>query len=95
MQVLKVWDVKDYTCLQTVSLKFPTCLNGHVPDHGPFPLHLQATSGSPHNCLLVACNDYIADVKLGQNQKPSDDITRTHKAPLCSAIYNEFFREVS
>ena len=75
-------------------LKFPTSLHGHIPDHGPFPLHLQAIIGSPHSCLLVACNDYIARLKLGLYQKPIDDIPRTHYAPLCGAIYNQFFREV-
>lgn len=92
--MLKIWDVKDYTCLQTILVKFPTSLHGHIPDHGSFPLHLQAIIGSPHSCLLIACNDYIAKLKLGLYQKPIDDIPRTHYAPLCGAIYNQFFREV-
>ncbi|KAF6023693.1 hypothetical protein EB796_017999 [Bugula neritina] len=92
--MLKVWDIRDYTCLQTVILKFPTSLHGHIPDHGSFPLHLNAVIGSPHSCLLVACNDYIAKLKLGLYHKPADDIPRTHYAPLCAAIYNQFFREV-
>lgn len=93
--MLKVWDIKDYTCLQTVLLKFPTSLHGHIPEHGPFPMHLNAVIGSPHSCLLVACNDYIGKLKLGLYQRPVDDIPRTHYAPLCGAIYNQFFREVS
>lgn len=95
VQMLKVWDIKDYTCLQTIMIKFPTSLHGHIPEHGPFPLHLNAIIGSPHSCLLVVCNDYIGKLKLGLYQKPVDDIPRSHEAPLYGAIYNQFFREVT
>ena len=41
LQVLKVYDIKEHTCLQTVILKFPR--GSRVPDHGPFVLHIQVT----------------------------------------------------
>ena len=41
--MLKVWDVRDHVCLQTISIKFPTF--NKLPDYGPFPLHLQVKTG--------------------------------------------------
>lgn len=91
--ILKVWDLKDHTCLQTIILKFPTSMNGHVPEHGPFPFMLH--HGSGHNsCLIIACNDYMAELRFGIHAKQKDNMPITHTAPLCTAVYNPFFEEV-
>ncbi|PVD39372.1 hypothetical protein C0Q70_02002 [Pomacea canaliculata] len=90
--VIKVWDIKEHTCLQTVILKFPSSLHGRVPDHGQFPIHLQP---SPHDALLVTCNDYIGLLKLGRvEQQPLNTMPTTHDTQLCCAIYNTFFKQV-
>ncbi|KAK7469672.1 hypothetical protein BaRGS_00036301, partial [Batillaria attramentaria] len=90
--VIKVWDIKEHTCLQTVILKFPSSLHARMPEHGQFPLHLQP---SPHDALLVTCNDYVGMLKLGRVEPPSGNtMALTHDTQLCSAIYNSFFKQV-
>ena len=37
---LKVWDIKDQVCVQSVQIKFPSVLDGRQPEHGPFPVEL-------------------------------------------------------
>ena len=61
-QVLKVWELTDHTCVQTVIVPFPTSLHGRLPEHGAFPLHLQLGPGN-HSLLLTA-NDYLASLKV-------------------------------
>ncbi|KAK7112140.1 cilia- and flagella-associated protein 337-like isoform X2 [Littorina saxatilis] len=90
--VIKVWDIKEHTILQSVILQFPSSLHSRMPDHGQFPLHLQP---SPHDALLVTCNDYIGMLKLGRVDPPSaKTMATTHDTQLCSAIYNTFFKQV-
>ncbi|XP_076443223.1 cilia- and flagella-associated protein 337-like isoform X3 [Babylonia areolata] len=90
--VIKVWDVKEHLLLQTVILQFPSSLHARMPEHGQFPLHLQP---SPHDALLVSCNDYIGMLKLGRPEPPSSNaMPVTHDTQLCCAIYNTFFKQV-
>ncbi|ESO83976.1 hypothetical protein LOTGIDRAFT_108617 [Lottia gigantea] len=89
--VIKVWDVKEQTCVQTIVLKFPSSIHGRMPEHGQFPIHLQPT---PHNSLLVTCNDYIGMMKLGKGAEPQSVMPLTHDTQLCCAIYNQFFKQV-
>jgi hypothetical protein len=90
--VIKVWDIKEHTLLQNVILQFPSSLHARMPDHGPFPLHLQP---SPHDALLVTCNDYVGMLKLGRVEPPADNtMALTHETQLCSAIYNNFFKQI-
>ena len=92
LQVIKVWDVKEHTILQSVILQFPSSLHARMPDHGQFPLHLQP---SPHDALLVTCNDYIGMLKLGRVEPPTiSTMALTHDTQLCCAIYNSFFKQV-
>ncbi|KAI8506660.1 hypothetical protein Bbelb_160870 [Branchiostoma belcheri] len=87
--MLKVWDVKDHSCLQTVVLKFPCLVNGRVPEYGAFPLCLVLSK----NTLLVTCQDYIGQLKLGV-KKVKSPLPTTHNAPLCTAIYNPHYHQV-
>ena len=89
--MLKVWDVKEHVCLQTVTVKYPSSLLGRMPEYGPFSMHLQR---SP-NCLLLAANDYIAQIKVGESGAPVSLVPTTHLTQLCCAIYNPFFKQVS
>ncbi|ESO82038.1 hypothetical protein LOTGIDRAFT_176316, partial [Lottia gigantea] len=89
-RVIKVWDVKEQTCVQTIVLKFPSSIHGRMPEHGQFPIHLQPI---PHNSLLVTCNDYIGMMKLGKGAEPQSVMPLTHDTQLCCAIYNQFFKQ--
>lgn len=91
-KTLKVWDVKDQTCLQTIGIKFPTSLLGRMPEYGFFAMHLQL---SPGNSLLVAANDYIAQLKLGATGPVKISSPTTHLTQLCCALYNPLFKTVS
>lgn len=90
-QVVKVWDIKEHSILQTVVLKFPSSIHGRMPEHGQFPMHLQS---SPQNSLLVTCNDYIGLLKLGRTSIPRSEVVSTHDTQLCCAIYNPMFKQV-
>ena len=37
---LKVWDIKDQVCVQSIQMKFPSAIEGRHPEHGPFPVEL-------------------------------------------------------
>ncbi|MEL6926997.1 MAG: hypothetical protein AAFO94_23360, partial [Bacteroidota bacterium] len=37
---LKVWDIKDQVCVQSIQIKFPSAVEGRTPEHGPFPVEL-------------------------------------------------------
>ncbi|KAI0223371.1 WD repeat-containing protein 49 [Lamellibrachia satsuma] len=89
--VLKVWDTKDYTCIQTIFLKFPTNLAGRLPEYGPFAMHLQPP---PANTLLLAANDYIALLRVGPVAPPATDGTVSHLAQLYGALYNSYYKQV-
>ena len=91
IQVIKVWDIKEHACLQTVVLKFPSSIHGRMPEHGTFPMHMQP---GPHNALLVTCNDYIGMLKLGHTSQPKNLDAVTHDSQLCGAIYNKTFKQV-
>lgn len=91
-QVMKVWDIKEHSCLQTVVLKFPSSIHGRMPEHGTFPMHMQP---APHNALLVTCNDYIGMLKLGHTSQPKNLDAVTHDSQLCGAIYNKTFKQVN
>ncbi|XP_062601746.1 WD repeat-containing protein on Y chromosome-like isoform X1 [Saccostrea cucullata] len=89
--VIKVWDIKEHSCLQTVVLKFPSSIHGRMPEHGTFPMHMQP---APHNALLVTCNDYIGMLKLGNISQPKNLDAVTHDSQLCGAIYNKTFKQI-
>ncbi|XP_048762594.2 WD repeat-containing protein on Y chromosome-like isoform X3 [Ostrea edulis] len=89
--VIKVWDIKEHSCLQTVVLKFPSSIHGRMPEHGTFPIHMQP---APHNAVLVTCNDYLGMLKLGHTSQPKNLDAVTHDSQLCGAIYNKTFKQV-
>ncbi|XP_064637087.1 WD repeat-containing protein on Y chromosome-like isoform X2 [Lineus longissimus] len=89
--VIKVWDVKEHSCLQTVTLKFPSSFTGRLPEHGFFPCRLQPP---PQNAFIVGSNDYLAMLKCGQVREVVSFLPTTHTTQLCCAIYNTYFKQV-
>ncbi|XP_070580974.1 cilia- and flagella-associated protein 337-like [Ptychodera flava] len=89
--IVKVWDIKEHTCLQTVIMKFPCVQNARMPEFGPFSVYLQ---GQPINSLVVCCGDYIASLKLGKTAPKKTKQATTHSTQLCAAMYNSHFKQV-
>ncbi|XP_077980125.1 cilia- and flagella-associated protein 337-like [Glandiceps talaboti] len=89
--IVKVWDIKEHTCLQTVVIKFPCVQNARMPEFGPFSLHLQPL---PINSLVVCCGDYVASLKMGKAEPKKTKQATTHSTQLCCAMYNSHFKQV-
>nr|XP_006814776.1 PREDICTED: WD repeat-containing protein on Y chromosome-like [Saccoglossus kowalevskii] len=89
--IVKVWDIKEHTCLQTVTIKFPCIQNARMPEFGPFSLHLQPM---PVNSLIVCCGDYISSLKMGKAEPKKTKQATTHATQLCCALYNSHFKQV-
>uniref|UniRef100_F7BBY8 EF-hand domain-containing protein n=1 Tax=Ciona intestinalis TaxID=7719 RepID=F7BBY8_CIOIN len=81
--IIKVWDIKEQTCLQTISPKFPSLQLDRIPDHGI----------NPHNIMILTCNDSIALLKMGKLE-PKAELPVTHEAALCGAAYNPLFHQI-
>lgn len=98
---MKAWDLKEFTCLQTISVRFPSTLGGKTPSFGPFPTDLYLNTSSTHaetnvpGGLVLACNDYICFMKLGQDLGREGSLTETHSAPVSCAVYNPKLRQVN
>lgn len=92
LQILKVWDIKDQTCLQSVFIKFPISSGamGRLPEFGPFSMHLH----QPSKTVLVTANDYIAMLKLGQSNVVNSNQVITHESSLSNVVYNPLFDQV-
>ncbi|XP_071952599.1 cilia- and flagella-associated protein 337-like [Antedon mediterranea] len=89
--VVKVWDLKEYTCLQTVSIKFPSLQYSRIPEYGAVCLRVLH---SPINTMMVTCGDYVASLKIGSADANMNRGLQTHKEPLCAAIYNARFNQI-
>ncbi|CAF3496897.1 unnamed protein product [Rotaria socialis] len=98
--VIKAWDLKEYTCLQTIPIRFPSTLGGKTPSFGPFPTDLYLNTSANHvetslpGGLVLACNDYICLMKLGQEAAKEGSLTETHSAPISCAVYNPKLRQI-
>eukprot|EP00116_Pleurobrachia_bachei_P001759 sb/3462021/ len=81
---LKVYDIKEQTCLQTVMLKFPR--GSRLPDHGPFVLHMQKKVA---NALIVCSNDCMAELKMGQPAGAGGSLKAvlSHERPISCCVY--------
>ncbi|CAF0886081.1 unnamed protein product [Rotaria sordida] len=98
--VIKAWDLKEYTCLQTISIRFPSTLGGKTPSFGPFPtdLYLNTSTNNVETSLpgglVITCNDYICFMKLGQDAAREGSFTETHSAPISCAVYNPKLKQL-
>lgn len=90
--VVKVWDLREHVCVQTINIHFTCVAYGRLPEHGPFPLKLHL--GPPHDTLVVACNDYMAQIRLGRPPSASRYARSSHSAPLAGARFNKQFNQV-
>ena len=88
-QYIKVWDLRDYTCVQTLPVRFPLLSNARSPEYGPVCIYLQS-----NRALVACCGDYIGSIRLGAIQNRNPEMPVTHNAQLCCAMYNSFFRQV-
>ncbi|CAF1529734.1 unnamed protein product [Adineta ricciae] len=91
--VVKAWDLKELFCLQTVCIRFPSTLGGKTPSFGLFPMDLYLNRSNIHvdslpGGLILACNDYICLMKLGQDTSKDRNLVETHSAPISCAVYN-------
>eukprot|EP00742_Colponemidia_sp_Colp-10_P008505 GILJ01009216.1.p1 GENE.GILJ01009216.1~~GILJ01009216.1.p1 ORF type:complete len:1025 (-),score=150.44 GILJ01009216.1:215-3289(-) len=79
-KVVKVWDVRNYKCIQTIVDK-----NQYRPEN-----RITAMSyDNEHNCLALGSKKInIWPLKLKKKTKSS------HEFPLCSALYNPSFGQV-
>lgn len=89
-QVLCAWDLREYTLIQTLTVKFP--FTQRLPEFGPNPMSLLPNSQT----LVVICNEYIAEFKLGLtvSRHADSNFFTSHNQPLCGALYNRHFRQV-
>ncbi|CAF4611135.1 unnamed protein product [Rotaria sp. Silwood1] len=98
--MVKAWDLKEFFCLQTISIRFPSTLGGKKPTFGPFPMDLYLnkstnnTETSLPGGLVVACNDYLCLMKLGQDLSKDGSLTETHTASISCAVYNPKLRQL-
>ncbi|XP_041474209.1 WD repeat-containing protein on Y chromosome-like [Lytechinus variegatus] len=88
--VVKVWDLYEYTCLQTISVRFPCLQNARNPEFGMVNMVLYQGRE-----LMTACADYIALLSLGRNNALERRIPVTHETQLCCTVYNSFFKMVA
>lgn len=99
--MVKAWDLKEFVCLQTISIRFPSTLGGKTPSFGPFPMDLYLNTSTTHvetslpGGLVLACNDYICMMKLGQDTARDGSLTETHSSPISCAVYNSRLRQAS
>ena len=92
-QVLCAWDIFEHVLVQKITVKFP--FSQRLPDHGPSILHVLPAN----NSLCVLCNEYVAEFKVGSMvgvaSKQSVWSVTSHEYPLCAAVYNPHFRQVT
>jgi hypothetical protein len=87
-------------CLQTISLRFPSTLNGKTPSFGLFPMDLYINRSTFHvdtslpGGLILACNDYLCLMKLGKDTSKDRTLTETHTAAVSCAVYNPKLKHV-
>jgi WD40 repeat protein len=98
--VVKAWDLKEFFCLQTIPIRFPSTLGGKTPSFGLFSMDLYLNKSTSNielslpGALVLACSDYLCLMKLGQDTSRSGSLTETHKAPISCAIYNSKLKQV-
>ena len=98
--MVKAWDLKELFCLQTIPVRFPTTLGGKTPNFGLFAMDLYLNKSSNISemslpgGLVLACNDYLCLMKLGQDTSRSGSLTETHRAPISCAVYNPKLKQV-
>lgn len=107
LQVLCAWDIFEHVLVQKITVKFP--FSQRLPDHGPSILHvLQSTNSLCVLCneyiaeFKVGASATSAAVgsgaaalgSVGGNKQSVWSVT-SHEHPLCAALYNAHFRQVS
>ena len=84
-KVLKVWDIRDVCCIQTIPSRLLT----------PGPMVISSVYFNDKNhTLLLGTNLIFALEKKGLEVKSEDKDRNSHAKPLCKALYNSLFNQV-
>ncbi|XP_072168406.1 cilia- and flagella-associated protein 337-like [Diadema setosum] len=87
---VKIWDLYEYTCLQTLNIRYTCLQNSRNPEFGAVNVVLYQ---GRH--LMTSCGDNVALLTLVKNSALERRTPVTHETQLCSAVYNAFFRQVA
>lgn len=99
--MVKAWDLKEFACIQTISVRFPSTLGGKTPSFGQFATDLYLNTSTVHpetslpGGLVLACNDYLCLMKLGQDTARDGSLTETHSSPISCAVFNSRLKQVN
>ena len=108
-QVLCAWDIFEHVLLQKITVKF--LFSQRLPDHGPSILHILQLNnslcvlcneyiaefkvGSAVVSVAGAGTTTALGGFVGGSNKQSVWNVTSHEHPLCAALYNAHFRQVS
>ena len=97
IQIVKIWHLKEFVCLQTICIRFPTAVGEKTPNFGSFPadLYISPSKTSSSDSLIVSCNDYLSLIKFGSMSESHSLAVSTHLAPVNCAVYNSKLKQVS
>ena len=90
LKVLKVWDIREYVCIQSIAWKYPT---SKLPDHSSCAMYLTPLGGSSSS-LILSCNNFLAEFKLQAVGKQKCHTVTSHNKPIISVVYNESVGQV-
>lgn len=86
-KVIKIWDIKDYCCIQTIPSR--------LLSKGTHPI-TTVYFNRKSNALLLGSNILTVLERTNpteQNNRVEDEV-RSHAKPLCGALYNDLFKQV-
>ncbi|XP_065844948.1 cilia- and flagella-associated protein 337-like isoform X2 [Oscarella lobularis] len=89
--VLKVWDIREYVCIQSIAWKYPT---SKLPDHSSCAMYLTPLGGSSSS-LILSCNNFLAEFKLQAVGKQKCHTVTSHNKPIISVVYNESVGQIA
>ena len=88
--MLKAWNIREGTCVQTISIKFPTSVLGRTPEYGQFPIYFH--NGTNSSVLLLTASDYLALLKIstGETSPPHSQLTTCVYSPQLHRVSTLF-----
>jgi len=90
--VLKAWDIKKETCIQSVNLDFLS-LQANL-DYGQNPMLFYTDPESKHSGLLISCCDYIGKLPIGEVLTMAKQMPVTHSSPISTMVYCDLMQVV-
>ena len=93
-QLLCAWDLYEHVLVQKIHIRFP--FSQRLPDYGPSVLSLSPSRDHP--TLMIICNEYIAELKIGASRSGLSGeggvALTSHTHPLTAAVYNPHLHQV-